>query len=87
MKRYTPLIVIALVYVAFVLIDLGTGLYKPAHLILFPLATLGFFVPVLFVVHLVVSLFARPWREDELTWLIISIDILIAGILATIEIL
>ena len=87
MRRFTPYIVIILVYVAFILIDQSSGAYIPAHLILFPMAALAYFLPVLFGVHLIVTLFARPWREEELNWIIISIDIIIAGVLATFEVL
>lgn len=82
MKRKLPLIVLVLVYAAFVAADLAGGWYKPSHLFLYPLATLAWFVIVLVGVHFIVSLFLRPWREQELNWIIISIDIIIAGLLA-----
>ena len=87
MKQKLPYLVIILVYIAFVIIDRAGGSYEPSHLILFPLAALAYFLPVLFAVHIIVSLFARPWREESLNWIIFSIDIIIAGALATIEVL
>ena len=87
MKHKLPFITIALVYIAFIIIDRAMGRYEPSHLILFPLAALAFFLPVLFAVHIIVSLFARPWREESLNWIIFSIDIIIAGFLATLEVL
>ncbi len=87
MKRKLPLIVLVLVYAAFVAADLVGGWYKPSHLFLYPLAALAWFVIVLVGVHFIVSLFIRPWREQELNWIIISIDIIIAGILAVHEVI
>ena len=87
MKRKLPLIVLVLVYAAFVAADLVGRWYKPSHLFLYPLAALAWFVIVLVGVHFIVSLFIRPWREQELNWIIISIDIIIAGILAVHEVI
>ena len=87
MKRYLPLITAVVIYVAFILIVLGYGLFRPIQLLLFPLAILGFLIPVWFFVHLLISLFIKPWREEELNWIIISIDIVLAGVLAIIQML
>ena len=78
MKRYAPLITFFLVYAAFVLVELYTGKFSPLHLFLYPLAVLAYFLPVWFFVHLLVSLFIRPWKEEDLNWLILSIDIILS---------
>ena len=83
-KRYLPLITIFLVYAAYVSYGLCTGQFAPKHLFLFPLAALGFFLPVWFFVHLILNLFIDIYEEEDLNWLIISIDIVICGILAAI---
>lgn len=83
MKCYAPLITFILVYVAFVLVELYTGKFSPLHLFLYPLAVLAYFLPVWFFVHLLVSLFIKPWKEEDLNWLFLSIDIIISGVGAT----
>lgn len=51
----------------------GYHLWAPEHLFLFPLAALGFFLPVWFFVHLIINLFIDIYKEEDLNWLIISI--------------
>ena len=51
----------------------GYHLWAPKHLFLFPLAALGFFLPVWFFVHLIINLFIDIYKEEDLNWLIISI--------------
>ena len=51
----------------------GYHLWAPKYLFLFPLAALGFFLPVWFFVHLIINLFIDIYKEEDLNWLIISI--------------
>ena len=55
----------------------------PSAPVSLPLGCSGLFLPVWFFVHLLVSLFIKPWKEEDLNWLFLSIDIIISGVGAT----
>ena len=87
LKSKLPIIILLLVYLAFVIADLGLGTFEPRHLYLFPLIAVCLFLPALVLIFLFVELIVVLWMNDNLGWGMISISVVLAGAVATMLVL
>lgn len=87
LKNKLPIIILLLVYLAFVIVDLGLGTFEPRHLYLFPLALICFFLPIIVGIILLIALIISLWMNENLTWTMISASIILAGVLAAMRVL
>ena len=87
LKNRLPILIALLVYLAFVIIDLGLGTFEPKHLYLFPLILVCLFLPALVLFFLFVELVILLWMNDNLGWGMISISVVLAGVVATMLVL
>ena len=87
LKGKLPILILILVYLTFVIIDLGLGTFEPRHLYLFPLVLICFLLPIIVVFVLLIALFIILWMNENLTWTMISASIMLAGVLAAMRVL
>lgn len=87
LKNRLPILIALLVYVAFVVIDLGLGAFEPRHLYLFPLALICFFLPIIVLIILLIALIILLWMNENLVWTMIGASIILAGVLAAMRVL
>jgi|GEM_PF-1836774 len=87
LKNRLPILIALLVYVAFVVIDLGLGTFEPRHLYLFPLALICFLLPIIVLIILLIALIILLWMNENLMWTMISTAIILAGIFAALRIM